>query len=235
MPVPDYQTLMLPLLKRLAEQDQPVPVRSFVDSIADEFRLTPEERAERIPSGMENLLSNRLQWARTYLGKAGLLVAPKRGVVSITDEGRTLIREQPARVDLNLLRRYPPFVEWLQRSQRPLGERGHDETIEATSSIRSSEPSARSTPRELIDSAQRELNAALRTDLLDRVRQMTPADFEDLIIRLLLAMRYGEGQEEMAQALGGSGDEAWTASSIRICWDWRGSTFRQSGGKKTTT
>ena len=206
MPVPDYQTLMLPLLKRLEQENEPVPVRSFVASLADEFGLSPEERAERIPSGMENLLSNRLAWARTYLGKAGLLISPKRGVVSITNSGRELIREAPSRIDLTVLRRYPQFTEWLRRSQHSATEAAEHDKNETFQSTNAQQGDARRTPRERIDTAQRELDAALRADVLDRVRQMTPSDFEDLVIRLLLAMGYGEGQEEMAKALGGSGD-----------------------------
>jgi restriction system protein len=96
MPVPDYQTLMLPLLARLGMAKEPVPVRSFLDAIADEFGLSPEERAQRIPSGLENLLSNRLAWARTYMGKAGLLSSPKRGLVCITEDGRKLLETRPS-------------------------------------------------------------------------------------------------------------------------------------------
>src|SRR5579871_4693388 len=98
MGVPDYQALMLPLLQRLSQEREPVAVRTFAESVADEFKLTPEERADRIPSGAENLLSNRLAWARTYLGTAGLLTSPKRGLVSITEAGRALMRENPARI-----------------------------------------------------------------------------------------------------------------------------------------
>jgi len=194
MPVPDYQTLMLPLLKRLDQEKEPVPVRSFIDSIADEFGLAPEERAERLPSGAENLMSNRLAWARTYLGKAGLLVSPKRGVVSITDAGRDLIREKPTRIDVSVLRRYPQFNEWIRRSQRSATEAIEDDSHDIVQRTDAPQGSARQTPRERIDAAQRELDATLRADLLDRVREMTPSDFEGLIIRLLLKMGYGEGQ-----------------------------------------
>lgn len=206
--VPDYQTLMLPLLKRLGQANEPVAVRSFLESVADEFSLSAEERAERIPSGLENLLSNRLAWARTYLGKAGLLASPKRGLVQISEAGRALLRQQPTRIDLSILRNYPSFIDWLARSQSSSreGSGADPERKENAREVSLPEGASHSTPRERIDAAQRELDAALRTDLLDRVRQMSPSDFEDLVIRLLLAMGYGEGLEEMAIALGGSGD-----------------------------
>jgi restriction system protein len=206
MPVPDYQSLMLPLLKRLAEENEPVPVRKYLDAIADEFGLTEEERAERIPSGIENLLSNRLAWARTYLGKAGFLYSPRRGVVCISERGRRLLAEGLPRIDLSVLRRYPEFVEWMHRSQPSPGN-APDVRATATKTPKDVEPvSNHGTPRERIDAAQHELDEALKAELLDRVRAMTPSDFEDLVIRVLLAMGYGEGQEEMAKALGGTGD-----------------------------
>lgn len=201
---------MLPLLTRLAERNAPAAVRDFVDSVADEFGLTKEERAERIPSGQENLLANRLAWARTYMGKAGLLVSPRRGFIEVTERGRQLLAEKPARIDNSTLARYPEFTDWLVRS------RGGGDALSAVANPNPASPASVTaevvtaplglTPRERIDEATREIEAALRVELLDRVRQMRPTEFEGLILRLLLAMGYGQGLDEMARALGGSGD-----------------------------
>ena len=104
MAIPDYQTLMLPLLKLVAEAKAPVSVRSLIEAIADEFNLTDDERAERLPSGQDNLLLNRMQWARTYMVKAGLIAAPKRGLVQITPRGMALLSEGLERIDNATLR-----------------------------------------------------------------------------------------------------------------------------------
>lgn len=209
LPVPDYQTLMLPLLRRLAGEVDAVAVREFLEPVADEFGLTELERAERIPSGQENLLANRLAWARTYMGKAGLLESPKRGVVMITRRGRDLIAEHPLEITNATLARYPEFVQWLlrARSEAKKPREGNHRASQSRSDADGS-PSSQDelTPRELIDTAVAEIEAALRADLLDRVRQMSPAEFEGVILRLLLAMGYGQGLDEMAIALGGSGD-----------------------------
>lgn len=212
MAIPDYQTLMLPLLRCLASQPDPVTVRQFLEPIADELGLTVEERAARIPSGQENLLANRLQWAKLYMAKAGLLSSPKRGLIQVTDRARALLAEGPARVDVEVLRRYPEFVAWLLLSRA--GVKGAqartaaaDTEIAATiAAVTSNATAIESTPRERIDAAMNEIDAALRSDLLDRIREMTPSEFEGLILRLLLAMGYGQGLDEMASALGGSGD-----------------------------
>jgi restriction system protein len=209
MAVPDYQTLMLPLLNRLAKQQGPVAIREFLDSVADEFELSEDDRSERIPSGQENLLANRLAWARTYLGKAGLLASPKRGLVEITPRGRALLDEAPSQITNATLGRYPEFVDWLRRSQQTSKERvpkiADPDSVRAIGQTTISAQDTL-TPRERIDEAVGQVEAALKTDLLDRVRCMTPAEFEGLILRLLLAMDYGQGLDEMARALGGSGD-----------------------------
>jgi restriction system protein len=198
---------MLPLLRRLGEAGGAVAVRTLAESVADEFGLTEEERAQRIPSGGENLLVNRLQWARTYMAKAGLVAAPKRGLAEITDRGRALLAEAPTRIDNGTLARFPEYVDWLTASRGGSGRSREERpvTVTASTSPRGG-PAAQETPLERIASAVGELEEALRSDILARVRDMTPAEFEGLIVKLLLAMGYGQGSEEMAEALGGTGD-----------------------------
>lgn len=210
MPVPDYQQLMLPLLKRLAERSDAVPVRNFLDSVANEFNLSEEERAERIPSGIENLLSNRLAWARTYLGKAGLLSSPRRGFVQITERGRRVLSENPKGVDVSFLRQFPEFREWMARSQQPRESKQKDDqeklSVHGPKRPEITAHVEERTPRERIDSAQHEIESAIQEDLLARIREMSSSDFEELILQMLLAMGYGQGLDEMARALGGSSD-----------------------------
>lgn len=210
MAIPDYQTLMLPLLRRLGEMNAAVTVRSLAEAVADEFQLTAEERTERIPSGQDNLLVNRLQWARTYMVKAGLLASPRRGLVLITDRGRALLAENLTRIDNNVLSRFPEYRDWLaaskaqvatRRSSTPSGGAVLDNTSGDTALQVEQE-----TPLERIGNAVAELEEALKAELLSQVREMTPSDFEGLIVKLLLAMGYGQGSEEMAEALGGTGD-----------------------------
>lgn len=123
MPVPDYQTLMLPLLRRLGSAATATAVRDHVESVADEFGLSETERAQRIPSGQENLLTNRLHWARTYLGKARLTHSPKRGLVEITDRGRAILAENPQSITNSTLARFPEFIEWTKAVPAKSGER----------------------------------------------------------------------------------------------------------------
>lgn len=214
MAIPDYQTLMLPLLKLVAEAKAPVSVRSLIEAIADEFNLTDDERAERLPSGQDNLLLNRMQWARTYMVKAGLIAAPKRGLVQITPRGMALLSEGLECIDNATLSQFPEYIDWLTAARDPTSRikkvsrepkvTADDLLAELGLLVSSSEPST--TPHERISGAVAELESALQSDLLVRIRQMTPSDFEALIVKLLLSMGYGQGLEEMAEALGGTGD-----------------------------
>lgn len=116
MPIPDYQTLMLPLL-RLSGDGTERAFREAVERLADEFALTDAERAELLPSGAAQVFGSRVGWARTYLKQAGLLETPKRGVLRITSQGSALLATSPARVDNNVLNRYESFRAFRARGR----------------------------------------------------------------------------------------------------------------------
>jgi restriction system protein len=174
--------------------------------MADKLGLSEEERAERLPSGRQGLFHNRLHWAKTYMGKAGLLSSPARGVAQVTERGRAVLQQNPERVDGTTLAQFDEFIDWKDASSS--GSGGF--TKEPTGAMVLPQPVTEDThltPEERIEAARKELEKGLRVELLERVRAMTPADFEELIVQLLLRMGYGSGAEEMAQALGGSGDQ----------------------------
>jgi restriction system protein len=196
MTIPDYQTTMLPLLRAAGEAGRPVGVIELQPELAAEFKLTDDELAKRLPSGKQGVFHNRLHWAKFYLERAGLLKAVKRGQFEITDRGRALLKTAPTTIDNSVLDQYPEFAAFRQRVK-----------VDATPAAGDApEAPAVATPEDRIDAARRELDAKLKAEILDRVRQMDPGDFEELIITLLIRMGYGQGREEMAKALGGSGD-----------------------------
>lgn len=110
MAVPDYQALMLPLLKRAANSE--IRVLDAEKQMGDEFGLTPEERAQLLPSGKQRVLHNRAHWAKFYMMKAGLVSFPRRGTFIATDAGRALLTRNPTSIDLETLRQYPSFEEF---------------------------------------------------------------------------------------------------------------------------
>lgn len=197
MAIPDYQSAMLPLLKRAAEAKEPVSIMELMPVLAADFDLTDDEIAERLPSGMQGVFHNRLHWAKFYMTRAGLLETTKRGRFQITPEGSAVLATGPAQITNQTLSASPAFKAWFKSSQA------------GTSSPPATMPVADgsgATPEERIEEARKELEANLKAEILDRVRQMPPADFEQLIIQLLVRMNYGQGREELAKALGGSGD-----------------------------
>jgi len=199
MSVPTYEAFMLPTLRALAD-GQPRSTRATSDAAADLLGLSDDARDETIPSGLLTYVS-RAQWAQTYLVQAGLLTRPKRGIVTLTDAGRTLLAEGPARVDSAFLRRYPSFVEFVSRKQTTAGSRASvtpDDAAAAGSPVDAA-------PDELIANAEHANRAEVESDVLARVRELSPEAFERLVIRLLVAMDYGTAGT--AEHTGRSGDE----------------------------
>ena len=96
MPIPDYQSIMLPLLKYAGDR-QEHSSRKTVEVRAKEFNLTEQERREILPSGLQSIFNNRVGWARTYMSKAGLLELTKRGFFKITSRGIEVLKQKPQR------------------------------------------------------------------------------------------------------------------------------------------
>lgn len=195
MPVPDYQTLMRPVLQS-AEHGE-VRIGDVVDRLAEQLKLTPEDRAQLLPSGRQTIFSNRVHWAKTYLAKAGLLQGTRRGHFQITDRGRQTLAENSTRIDNHYLDGFEEFREFRRRSIE-----GRQTESDATP-VRL--PDDR-TPDEVMRDAHRAVENALRQDVLDRVLAAPPEFFERLVVNLLVEMGYGGSVEGAGQALGRSGD-----------------------------
>jgi len=109
--IPDYQSIMLPLLKLTSDKKEH-KINDAVDQLADQFKLTDEERKELLPSGQTFIFGNRVAWARTYLKKAGLLDSPKRGIVLITKRGQDILKSNPKEINISTLKQFPEFLEF---------------------------------------------------------------------------------------------------------------------------
>ena len=196
MNIPDFQTLMLPVLRSAAKDE--VKISDVVEQLAGEFNLSLEERAQLLPSGRQTTFSNRVHWAKSYLGKAGLVELTKRAHFRITDRGRVVLAAPPERIDIKYLNQFPGFQKFRDAEDGS----GH------TASPNAGDNATTFTPDEVMRSAHRELEVALADEMLQRIRSGTPAFFESLIVRLLVRMGYGGGSvTDVAKALvGGPGD-----------------------------
>jgi transposase len=162
MAIPDYQTLMLPLL-RLASDRKEHQLRAVTETLADEFALSSEERNELLPSGSQFVFSNRVGWARTYLKQAGLFDSPRRGFFRIMQRGLGLLQEKPLRIDVNLLERFPEFLEFRTR-------RREKESASTPALTELGE-----TPEDALAAAYQTLRADLEAELLQQVKESSPA------------------------------------------------------------
>lgn len=198
MAIPDYQTLMLPLL-RLTSDGTERRFRDAVEALAAEFQLTPDERSELLPSGTAPTFDNRVGWARTYLKQAGLIESPKRGVLRITERGRTVLSKKPARIDVKFLDQFQEFRDFRTKRTDDSG----------TSGVKQEQAPAHpeaETPEDQLASAYKRLRHDLELELLAQVKSSTPAFFERLVIDLLVSMGYGGSRQDAGRAIGKSGD-----------------------------
>ena len=195
MSIPDYQTIMLPLLKFAADKKEH-SLRETTEFLANEFQLSEEERKELLPSGTQRLFNNRVAWASTYLRKAGLLESKKRGFFQITQRGKDAIAENFDRIDNKYLEQFPEFVEFKTPKKKP------DKITPSTEIL----PEDKN-PHEIFEVAFQELKAGVASELLDTIKACSPEFFEKLVIDVLIKMGYGGSLREAGQALGRSGDE----------------------------
>lgn len=189
---------MLPVL-RLASAG-PLNTAEAVAHVAEEFGLSEQDRSERLPSGRRTRLANRVQWDFQYLSKAGLLQRESRGVYSITAAGRQVLAEAPRRIDINFLKACSKsFCEFRGGSVASSGSE-HPE-----SAVQSPEVDE-GTPEERIEGAFREHNDALQAEIRERLMLLSDSQFEQLIVRLMLGLGYGEAGS--GKRTGGTGDGA---------------------------
>jgi len=155
MPIPNYQVIMLPLL-RLTADGKDHTRGDVVGPLATQFGVTPEEQAQMLPSGRQEIFINRIHWARTYLVKAGLLDAPKRGIFRIADRGRKILKAPPPEITVKFLQQFPEFSDFVT----PVPD-NNDVVV----------PPVLTTPEETIEAAYQQRREALAAELLTLVKQ----------------------------------------------------------------
>ena len=176
-----------------------VRIGEVVDELAGQFGLSPEERAELLPSGQQTVFSNRVHWAKSYLSKAQLVEITRRGYFRITPRGREVLESAPQEIDNKLVTQFEEFRQFRERSS-------------GTFEPDSGKPVApledqKQTPDETMRTAYRQIETALIHDLLERIRKAPPDFFERLMVNLLLGMGYGGSTQNAGRTLGRSGDD----------------------------
>lgn len=196
MPIPDYQAIMLPLLKFTTDQ-QEHSLREAIEALANRFQLTEEERKELLPSGRQPTFDNRVGWARTHLKKAGLVESTKRGYFRITDRGFDVIKSNPVEINAKLLKQFPEYLEFQKYTQS---------SEQSLSNNTASEVDTTRTPEEDLEIAIQKLTQELASDLLQIIKKASPSFFEKLVVDLLVNMGYGGTRKDAGKTVGRSGD-----------------------------
>lgn len=203
MAIPDYQSLMLPVLEAGAQGE--ARIGDVVEALAEKLGLTDEERAELLPSGKQTTFANRVHWAKTYLGKAGLVALTRRAHFKTTDRGLAVLQKPPDRITINFLEDFPGFKDFIGGS--PKAEADGVKAIPKAEDQQASADNQLLTPDEEMRRAHKNLEDALAESLIARIQAASPTFFERLIVNLLLAMGYGGTTSDIAKALiGKSGD-----------------------------
>jgi restriction system protein len=195
MPVPDFQTWFLPMMKRLAD-GKVHDMTELQDELANELGLSDADKNAMLPSGKQTMYRNRIGWARTYLKKAQLLISPERGVIQITDRGKKLLATNPTELRVKELKKYPEFVEF----------HTYTKDKDAEGEFVAGNENESETPEELLERVHLGIRKQLELDLLERIKMSPPKFFENLVVDLLLKMGYGGSREDAGKTVGRSGD-----------------------------
>jgi restriction system protein len=189
MAIPDFQTLMLPVLELVGDGQTRRVVPDITDPLGERFHLTPEERQQMLPSGAMPTFVNRTHWAVTYMGKAGLLSRPARGRIAITDAGKAALASKPVKIDIPFLLQYPSFVAFRTKAKPPFS---------GDSQAHASASSDQQNPEELLYLTYDALRQSIEAEMLDRLQapEYPWEAFERLVVELLGAMGYGSSTDE---------------------------------------
>jgi restriction system protein len=194
MAIPDYQAIMLPLLKHCSDQKEHA-VRETEVALAEVMKLSDEEREQKLPSGTQRKFINRVAWAKVYLSKAGLIMSPRRSVYQITQRGLDVLKENPQVINVAYLKRFEEFGEFIN----PDVNKTVSENIPFVESS--------TTPRETLESAYQIIRKQLVQELLEKIKESTPQYFEEIVVELLVKMGYGGSVKDAGQATKYTNDE----------------------------
>jgi restriction system protein len=194
MSIPDFQSILLPLLI-FASDRKKHSIQESIDYLSKHFDLTENEKKELLPSGKQSIFDNRVGWSRTHLKKAGLLEYPTRSFFQITDRGLELIKTNPERITISLLKQYSEYLEFIGVTSKSLGESSTSTSDEGK------------TPEENLEYSYQEIKNNLAVEILDKIKSCSPEFFEKLVVELLVKMGYGGSMKEAGKAIGKTGDE----------------------------
>lgn len=194
MNIPDFQSVMLPLIEIVADKN----IHHFKDvniELKRYFNLSEEEKKELLPSGKQTIFENRTGWAKTHLKKAGLLTYPKRGCIQITERGLSILESKLDRIDIKKLKQFDEYLEFLNTT---IDNKDNNENIIELETH---------TPEEIMEKAFQNIKRTLADEILEKIRIVSPIFFEKLVVDLIVRMGYGGSVKDAGKAIGKTNDE----------------------------
>jgi restriction system protein len=196
MVIPDYQSVMLPLLE-YAGDNKEHRIRDAVEHLAEEFGLSEEEKKELLPSGQQAIFKNRVGWASTYLKKAGLLDSRKKGYFSITLRGLDILKKNPTSIDVSFLKQYGEFNEFYNKDKKLFVDNSDSNNTGIIEKL---------DPEESLETVYQKLHNELVSEILSTIKKCPPPFFESLVVDVLTKMGYGGSKADAGKAIGKSHD-----------------------------
>lgn len=190
MPIPDYQTIMLPLIQKL-EDGKPHALQDIIERLADYFKLSDDERQTLQPSGRQRIFNNRVYWAKKYLSEADLISSPSRGFIELTPSGKKVLKEKPSYIDNRYLEKFESFRNFKGIIPEKIELKGQNEN---------------KTPEEIMVDMDVELKKSLSIDIMENIQNSSPQFFERLILDVIVAMGYGGSFDDASKRVGKTGD-----------------------------
>ncbi|OZM58357.1 restriction endonuclease [Lottiidibacillus patelloidae] len=192
MSIPDYQAIMYPLLEHIRDGKE-YSNSDLMNCLADHFKLSDDELKQMLPSGTK-VFKNRVHWAKTYLKKAMLIEAPRKGYACISERGLAVVADpSTTKITNKYLKQFDEFKEFINPNKK--------ETSNDENSTNETE-----TPEEVIANTYQELKDTLADELISTIKTCSPEFFERLVVELLVKMGYGGSLVDAGQAVGKSGD-----------------------------
>ena len=199
MPIPDFQSVMLPLMNYYSDE-QEHSTKDTVEHLSVHYDLSEEETNQLLPSGTQRTFNNRVYWAIAYMKMAGLIESTQRAHYKITKNGLKLIRTNPDTINLKLLKTIPEYIAHVNV------RKGKLDIIDGETDNESSDED-NLTPEESLDNSYQSIRKSLAQDLLFKIKNLSPSFFERLVIELLVKMGYGGSLKDAGKTIGKSGDE----------------------------
>ncbi|MEN8260133.1 MAG: restriction endonuclease, partial [Pseudomonadota bacterium] len=193
MPIPDFQTLMRPLLELHRDGEEHVN-RDLVNALAEQFSLAEEERREMLPSGRAKLFDNRVGWAKTHISNAGLIRSPRRAISIITERGKEALKEPDKEINLKYLDQFKEYQEFRSRKTSGVVEKETDIADTAT-------------PEESFENAYQRVRAEIEQEIIENIMRNPPEFLARVVVDLVVKMGYGGSRKDAGEAIGRSGDE----------------------------